>query len=258
MSSIPEKFDSSYYDEKYFADPRGKEFRRSDGSIGNWGYQNLTGEWLGCKDITEAWKKLFKLRKCHTDSKLCKVLDVGCGRGQFITYLRDIGIEAWGFDYSSWAILNRYPRCQKGWIVQHDATVTWPYGSSTFDLVLALDLLEHIYLEDIDKVLTEMYRVAKRWIFLQVATIGGGSGSEIHERGYILKKGEPVPIELQGCAVAGHVTVQNRQFWIDKLIKVKKDKWRLRDDLVSEFVKTVPADVISNWLKNTILIIEKI
>lgn len=258
MSNIPDRFTQDYYNKDYFVTEGGKKFKNADGSIGAWSYANPTGEWLGCKPIADAWKELFKLKKCKTDSKLCKVLDVGCGRGQFVTYLRDIGIEAWGFDYSNWAIQHPYPRCQKGWIMQHDATVTWPYGNSTFDLVLALDLFEHIYLEDIDKVIGEMYRVAKKWIFLQVATIGGGSGGGIHERGYILKKGEPVPVELQSYAVAGHVTVQNRQFWIDMLIKVKKDKWRLRDDLVSEFVKTVPADVISNWLKNTILIIEKI
>lgn len=252
MSSIPDKFDSSYYDEKYFADQKGKEFRRPDGSISNWGYQNLTGEWLGCKPITEAWKELFKLKKCKT--KQCKVLDVGCGRGQFVTYLRDIGVEACGFDYSNWAVTNRYPRCQNGWIIQQDATTTWPYRHSSFDLVLALDLFEHIYLDDIDKVTKEMYRVTKKWIFLQIATVDRGSGNG----GYILKKGESVPVELEGMAVAGHVTVQIKEFWVDKLMKGRNNKWKLRDDLVAEFIRKVPSDVISNWVKNTLLIIEKV
>ena len=259
ITDIQNKFDSSYYDEKYFSDPKGKKFRRPDGSISNWGYQNLTGEWLGCKPITEAWKNLFKLEKCNTDSGLCKILDVGCGRGQFVTYLRDIGIEAWGFDYSSWAIENLYPRCEKGWIRSHDATQIWPYGDKVFDLVIALDLFEHIYLEDIDKVINEMYRVTKKYIFLQIATIGGGSGSGLHNDGYVLKRGDNIPIELEGMAVAGHVTVQDRQFWIDKLNNFdKNNKFRFRHDKVSEFIKKVPTDVISNWVKNTLLVLERI
>jgi len=257
ITDIQNRFDSSYYDEKYFSDPKGKQFRRSDGSIANWGYQNPTGEWLGCKPIADAWKDIFKLGKCKTDSGLCKVLDVGCGRGQFVTYLRDIGVEAWGFDYSSWAIQNPYPRCNKEWIRTHDAIQTWPYGNNAFDLVIALDIFEHIYLEDIEKIINETYRVAKKWIFLQIATCGSG-GLQGDGTGYILKKGEKVPIELESMAVAGHVTVQTRQFWIDKLIKGREDKWKLRDDMVLKFVGKVPADVISNWLKNAILIIEKV
>ena len=256
-TDIETKFDSSYYDEKYFSDPKGKQFRRIDGSIANWGYQNSTGEWLGCKPITEVWKDIFKLRKCDTDSGLCKVLDVGCGRGQFVTYLRDIGVEAWGFDYSGWAINNPYSRCQKGWIVQHDATITWPYGDKAFDLVVALDIFEHIYLEDIDKVINEMHRVAKRWIFLQIATCGSG-GLQGDEEGYVLKKGEKVPIELESMVVAGHVTIQTRQFWIDMLTKGREDKWKVRDDMVLKFISKTPNDVIANWLKNAMIVLEKV
>jgi SAM-dependent methyltransferase len=259
MSDIPKIFDSAYYDEKYFSDPNGKQFLKPDGSTANWGYQNLTGEWLGCKPITEVWKDIFKLKKCHSDTGLCKVLDIGCGRGQFVTYLRDIGVEAWGFDFSEFSIKNPYHRCQKGWIVQHDATKKWSYGNKAFDLVVALDLFEHLYTDDISFVIEEMFRVAKKYIFLQIATIGGGSGSGLHDRGYILRRGENVPIELEGMAVAGHVTVQDRQFWVDKLNNVdKNNKFRFRDDMVLEFIGKVPADVISTWVKNTLLILEKI
>jgi hypothetical protein len=55
-------------------------------------------------------------------------------------------------------------------------------------------------------------------------------------------------------AVAGHVTVQDREFWIGKL---KRDGWVFRDDLVLEFIKKVPVDVIANWVKNTLIVMEK-
>jgi len=251
-------FDSSYYDDLYFSDQKGKEFKRSDGSIDHWGYKNKEAEWLGCVPIVRVWKEIFNLSKCNTEHGMCKALDIGCGRGTFVTYLRDIGIEAWGFDFSKWAIENRYPRCKKGWIRVHDATQKWPYEDKTFDLVIALDFFEHIYLEDIDLILDDMYRVAKKWIFLQIATVG------ISEKGYIIKKGEDVPIELEGMAVAGHVTVQPKDFWVVKLKsrelknKDKNNRWRLRDDLVQEFIKKVPPEVISNWTKNFIVVLERV
>jgi len=88
------------------------------------------------------------------------------------------------------------------------------------------DFFEHIYIDDLDKVIDEMYRVARKWVFLQIAVVGGGSGYATHEKGYILRKGEPIPPELEGNAVAGHVTVQPREFWL------------------------------RNWLQNLILVIE--
>jgi SAM-dependent methyltransferase len=261
MSDISDTFTESYYDNLYFADMKGKKYRKNDGSDCYWGYQNPTGEWLGADHVARAWKETFKLQKCNTDTGLCKILDVGCGRGRFVSALRDIGVEAWGFDFSKWAIDNPYPRCQKEWTVCHNAITRWPYGDSSFDLTLVLDLMEHIYSDNLDFVIDEMYRVSKKWVFLQIATApGGGSGSSIHEKGYIISRGEKIPIELEVYTVAGHVTVQNRQFWIDKLMKDSNGnerKWRIRYDMVLDFISNVPADVIANWTRNTILIMER-
>ncbi len=245
--SLPEKeFSQEYYDEKYFSDATGKSFRRTDGSMEHWGYRNLQGEFLGAKEIAEAWKTMFNPKN---------LLDVGCGRGTFLTYARDIGIEAEGFDYSEYAVNNPYPRCKKEWLRLHDATKPWPYQNGSFNLVVALDLMEHLYIEDIDAVVKEMFRVAGKWIFLQIATVGGGSGSGIHEVGYILKKGEPIPIEREGNAVAGHVTVVDREAWEKWL---DDENWVLRRDMVQWFVNLVPNEIIKNWLLNTILVLEHI
>lgn len=247
MGHIPKNFTADYYDKDYFVTSNGKTFKKADGTIGAWSYANPTGEWLGCQPIVAAWKSIFNPRNA---------LDVGCGRGTFISYERDIGIKAEGFDFSGWSINNHYPRCEKKWIKNCDATKPWPYPDKSFDLVTVLDLMEHIYIDDIDFVINEMYRIAKKWIFVQIATVGGGSGSCLHDSGYILRRGEKVPIELEGMAVAGHVTVQDRQFWVNKLNNM--NKFRLRDDMILEFIKKVPSDVISNWVKNTLLILERI
>lgn len=256
MSDVPEdgNFDASYYDANYFAVVDGKKFKRVDGSEGGWGYSNPSGEWHGCGPIVTAWKDIFNPRN---------MLDVGCGRGQFVAYARRAGIEAYGFDYSQWAIGNKYVNCDASWITCRDATkLPWIYGDKSFDLVTVLDLMEHLYLEGIDNVVNELYRVSRKWIFLQIATIGGGSGSGIHETGYILKRGEKIPIELEGVTVAGHVTVQCKEFWMNKLMKDgggnERKGWILRDDMVVEFIKRVDPAVIDNWVKNTIMVLEKV
>jgi hypothetical protein len=83
--------------------------------------------------------------------------------------------------------------------------------------------------------------------------VGGGSGVGRHERGYILRKGEPIPAELEANAVAGHVTVQPASFWYEKL---DRDNVLFRRDLVEYFKALVPQEVIRNWVQNLILVVE--
>lgn len=235
------EFDNKYYDANYFAIKGGKKFKNPGGNEGEWSYANPEGEWEGCGPVVQAWKDVF-----HPQN----LLDAGTGRGTFLAYARAIGIEAVGFDFSPWACTHLYTTCQGDWVKCMDATQKWDYPDRSFDLVTVLDLMEHLYLPDIDKVIEEIYQVAKKYVFLQIATVG----SDVNHNKYALKKGEPVPVELEGLAVAGHVTVQDRAFWVGKL---KRDGWVLRDDLVLEFIRLCPCNVISNWLKNTIIVLEK-
>jgi len=231
--------DQSYYDEKYFADPVGKTFKSADGTDGTWGYRNPEGEWLGCTPIVAAWKELFSPSN---------MLDAGCGRGTFLTYAQDAGIEAVGFDYSDWGVNNLYPRCSKDWVIQHDAAQPWPYQDNQFELVTVLDMMEHIYEEDIDFLIDEIYRVAGKWVFLQIAISSDGPG-------YIFKRGEPVSVEFEATAIAGHVTIQPETFWLNRL---NHEGWIFRKDLVNQFISLVDPAVIRNWMLNSIIIMEKI
>jgi ubiquinone/menaquinone biosynthesis C-methylase UbiE len=239
--SLPNEFTSEWYDKLYFADVKGKSFRNVNGKPECWGYRNENGEWHGAKQIAEAWSMIFKPRN---------MLDVGCGRGTFIAYARDMGIEAEGFDYSEWAIENRYPRCKAKWIRRHDATTRWPYPDRSFDLVVALDCLEHIYEENLNFVISELFRVAKKYIFLQIAVTG--TGDLQGEQSYMLKKGEKIPLEVEGNAVAGHVTLQPESFWNDRL---NHPDWIPRRDLREWFVGLVDPAVIKNWLANSIIVL---
>jgi ubiquinone/menaquinone biosynthesis C-methylase UbiE len=184
------------------------------------------------------------------------MLDVGCGRGAFTLAARKQGIEAYGFDFSRYAVNHPCPGCKKEWLKTWDATKTpWPYEDQSFDLVLALDFFEHLYLDDIPKVIDEMYRVAKKWVFLQIAVVGGGSGPGRHEKGYILKKGEPVPVELEANAAAGHCTVVDKASWESWL---DRDYVIPRRDMVEWFYALVPKEYVVNWKQNLVAVMEKL
>jgi len=249
MSDIPETFTGEYYDENYYRTPKGKKFKRPNGSIEGWGYGNPDAESYYFKYVAEAWNKIFQPKT---------MLDIGCGQGTLVTYARDLGIEAFGFDFSKWAVSDegKYARCKAEWLKHHDATEKWPYPNNYFNLVTSLDLYEHVYFDNLDFVISEMYRVANKWIFLQIATVGGGTDlGRPDEEGYILKKGEPVPIEREGNAVAGHVTVQPEEFWYDKL---EHEDWMPRRDLITHFTDLMGRYMNRNWLLNTMIVLKKI
>jgi len=248
MSDIPKSFNGKYYNRDYFQTPAGKKYRATNGTIHGWSYENPDGEWAGAEPIAKAWKKVFEPHN---------LLDIGAGRGTFIAYARDAGIVAEGFDYSEWSISDdgRYPRCKSEWLKLHDATEPWPYKDNSFDLVVALDFFEHIYENDIDFVVGELFRVASKYVFLQIAVTGTGGLQGRDDIGYILRKGEPVQIGLEGCAVAGHVTVMPEFWWYDRL---EHEDWMVRRDMVHHFCSLVDSDIIHNWLLNSIIALEKL
>lgn len=248
MSSIPEKkFDAEYYNREYFQTPKGKKYKKPDGTSDAWSYANPTGENAGCGPIVKAWQTMF-----HPKT----MLDIGAGRGTLVAYARDIGIKAEGFDFSKWAVgEGRYARCKPEWLIEHDATKPFPYPDRKFDLTVALDLMEHIYLDDLPHVINELHRVTNKWIFLQTAVAGSGGLQGRDETGYILEKGKPVPVEYEGCAVAGHVTLRNEAWWYDKL---EHEDWMPRKDMVNWFVSLVDTGIIHNWLLNSMMVFERL
>ncbi len=160
------EFTEAWYDREYFSDPKGKKFTRPDGSVEHWGYKSKTGDVGGADRIASAWKTMFKPKN---------MLVVGCGRGTMVAYAREAGIEAYGFDWSKYAVGDegRFVRCKPEWLKRHDVTKRWPYPDNSFDLIVALDLWEHIYLTDLDFSISEMFRVCKKWCFLEIATVDG-------------------------------------------------------------------------------------
>ena len=233
---VEEVFDNpEWYDEEYFVGTKGgKAYVAENGSLKRWSYYNLTGEWAGAEYAVKALKQLFNPKN---------MLDVGCGRGTFCAHAKGVGIKVVGIDFSEWAINNPHPRA-KG-LIQLGDVRDIKFPDSSFDLVFATDILEHIYEKDLDKVISELQRVSRKWIFYNIATTEGEE--------FVLEKGKLPLGRWQGTALAGHVNVRSPGYWRKKL---SNENWILRDDLVREFRALVPIHVFQNWI--TILITERI
>ncbi len=88
-----------------------------------------------------------------------KILDLGCGGGFFTHIAAELGGDVLGVDYSSSAIhfaKNRYPNRQFN---VADATTLQQFPDNSFDVVLLMDVIEHIYNQD--QTMKEIQRILK-------------------------------------------------------------------------------------------------
>jgi len=88
---------------------------------------------------------------CSNISKNAKILDAGCGEGVLIEDLYRNGyknVRGIDLNYSSLFVIR--------------ASITYiPFKSEIFDLVLCLDVLEHLNFEYQEKAISEIYRILK-------------------------------------------------------------------------------------------------
>lgn len=95
------------------------------------------------------------------------VLDVGCGEGFTLNRLRkaDIGKDLIGVDFSKTAVKlgkEHFPSLD----LREGNIYKLPFKDNTFDLVICLEVLEH--LEDPEKALKELVRVSKKHCIISV------------------------------------------------------------------------------------------
>lgn len=89
-----------------------------------------------------------------------KILDFGCARGYVVKALKHLGHDAIGTDISTWAIENADPEVKD--LVYNG----WP--AVTVDWILAKDVLEHIELHNIGRLLRQFAETARMGVFVVV------------------------------------------------------------------------------------------
>ncbi len=89
-----------------------------------------------------------------------KILEVGCGAGQFIRAIKQRlpASECYGFDISEVAI-NKAKETGDGVNYLFGPSSRWPFEDNFFDVVVIYDVLEHV--ESVEQTMAEVRRVLK-------------------------------------------------------------------------------------------------
>jgi ubiquinone/menaquinone biosynthesis C-methylase UbiE len=102
-------------------------------------------------------EKLIKyLTNKYNLKKDSKILEMGCGRGEFLNEFIQLGMNGFGIDLSDYA--NNF--CKNAEIKVVDLTKeSIPYLDNTFDIVFSKSFIEHFYYPE--EIFKEAYRVLK-------------------------------------------------------------------------------------------------
>lgn len=194
-----------HYDDAYFTGK--KTFTAADGTTQTYHGPSLT--WDGFDAVADALRLVLGGES---------LLDIGCSAGDLARRLQRRGFDAYGCDISNYAVAHAVPE-MKGKLAVADITdrpanlyafhnhVQLP---DQYDAVIATDLLEHLYEEDLDATLQWMIAKSRRWLFFLVAT------AAFDKDVFVAKKGMPIPPEFEATAVSGHVNVRTWKYWVKK------------------------------------------
>lgn len=207
---------ATWYDADWW---EGRKLYRHDVGGGRYeprAYAPPAREWHGFGYVTEGL--LFALERAACATVIDTLLDIGCGAGSFVAHLRDAGVAAWGIDGSQWAIA-RPARGAAQYICQWDLRDGPPPDpNDQSDVVTATDVLEHIYEHELDNALRGMVACCRPGglLFFCVATVARREDEWTH-----CSPREPIPLEREGTAVSGHVTMRTHDWWIRRLAALR-------------------------------------
>jgi SAM-dependent methyltransferase len=189
-------------------------------------------------------------------------LDVGCATGYLVEVLRERGIGAEGCDLSQFAIDHAAPGAVGHVRVANlFAGLPWPDGA--FELVTALEILEHLPPDRVPSALSELRRVCGGYLYATIPSFGvNASGPDGHFEGKVRPERTdhyrhlgpeyrgPVPeedlaVDAEGQLVEGHLTIASFEWWTRRFeeagfIRRPEIERRLYADIE-------PADLAPYW-----------
>ncbi|HEY3943424.1 MAG TPA: methyltransferase domain-containing protein [Acidimicrobiales bacterium] len=180
-------------------------------------------------------------------------LDVGCARGFVVEALRELGVDAHGCDVSPYAVAHAAPGAL-GFVRLGDLGRTLPYADGEFDLVSAMEVLEHLEPAAVPAALRELGRVCGGVLYATIPSFGPNpSGPDGHLAGKVRPErlgayealgpgyDGPVPLDdlerdADGQPVEGHLTIASYRWWTARFAEAGFVRWpdveaRLHADL---------------------------
>ena len=93
------------------------------------------------------------------------VLDLGCGRGEIVRHVAQLGAQSFGIDYARAAVqlTQRVMRQEQKsvWGLARSDAKRLPFADGAFDRVLMFDVVEHLHPWELDACLAEVWRVLR-------------------------------------------------------------------------------------------------
>lgn len=136
------------------------------------GISNFTDyRWM--PDSTIAWATMLKRFLGIKDGD--SVLDVGAARGYYCHALRCLGVNAWGYDISEWAVANCHEQV-KPFMANY-------LNGQEFDFIYSKDTFEHVFASDLRAMLTRaLLPNCKKKMFLIVPLAEKTDGPYVHPK----------------------------------------------------------------------------
>ena len=132
-----------------------------------WGYHYWDGSrkinYGGYKYIPGRWNNVIKrIVKHYKIKKNAKILDIGCGKGFFLSDFKKIypQVETFGLDISRYAVKKAPEIVKKNLKVGNAVKLPWP--DQYFDLALSFNTLHNLHNYELFDALKEMNRVSKK------------------------------------------------------------------------------------------------
>jgi SAM-dependent methyltransferase len=162
--------------------------------------------------------------------RVANSLDVGCATGYLVEVLRERGIDAQGCDVSQFAIDHAAPGAV-GHVRVANLFAGLPWEDGSFELVTALEILEHLPPDRVPQALGELRRVCGGYLYATIPSFGVNmSGPDGHFEGKVRPNREdyyrqlgseylgPVPeedlaVDAEGELVEGHLTIASFEWW---------------------------------------------
>jgi ubiquinone/menaquinone biosynthesis C-methylase UbiE len=89
-----------------------------------------------------------------------RVLDVGCGTGEYVQRANELGLSASGIEPAE-AMRKAASEKNPGSTILNGVATELPFPDGTFDLVICIEVLRYLHSADNRQALREMYRVLK-------------------------------------------------------------------------------------------------
>ena len=150
----------------------GKDYFDGDRKFGYGGYY-YDGRW---KKVAEDIINFYNLKP------KMKVLDVGCAKGFLVKDLIQAcpGLEVYGLDVSEYAINNCEDLVKDRLYIANALDI--PFPNDTFDCVLSINTIHNLSRNLVKVALTEMIRVSKGNIFVQVDSYQNHEQKKLFEK----------------------------------------------------------------------------